>query len=110
MGIFSSKYKSSIIFIGLDNSGKTTIINKLKPDNEKIEDIQATVALNKEIVEYGDFEFNIYDMAGSSRFRNLWEKHYNTISAIVFVVDSSDELRLVSVKYELELLLQHNGI
>jgi GTPase SAR1 family protein len=35
-GWFSSRKKASMIIIGLDNSGKTTIVNKLKPEDAKV--------------------------------------------------------------------------
>ena len=33
---FASNKKASVIIIGLDNSGKTTIVNKLKPEESKV--------------------------------------------------------------------------
>ncbi|EPY33642.1 Arf/Sar family, other [Strigomonas culicis] len=46
-------------------------------------------------------------MGGAKKFRSLWESHYSTVQGIVFVIDSSDVLRLCVVKDELEALLQH---
>ena len=34
---------------------------------------------------------------------------FEPIAGIIFVIDSSDEFRMVSVKYELEQMLQHEG-
>ena len=110
MGLFASKESVSVLCIGLDNSGKTTIINRLKPEEAKVADVTATVGFSKEIVIFGNFEFSIFDMAGAQRFRNLWEKQYANAKGVIFVIDASDEFRLVSVKYELELLLQNELI
>lgn len=49
-------------------------------------------------------------MAGANRYRNLWEHQFKMCQGIVFVIDSSDRMRLVVVKDELELLLQHPDI
>lgn len=49
-------------------------------------------------------------MSGHGRYRDLWEHYYKDCHGIVFVVDSSDRLRLVVVKDELDLLLQHPDI
>ncbi|KAL1401913.1 hypothetical protein pipiens_001909 [Culex pipiens pipiens] len=49
-------------------------------------------------------------MSGATRYRSLWEHHFKSCQGIVFVIDSSDRMRLVVVKDELELLLQHQDI
>ena len=40
-------------------------------------------------------------MSGQGRYRNLWEHYYKDCQGIVFVVDSSDKLRMVVAKDEL---------
>ncbi|ETN64677.1 ADP-ribosylation factor [Anopheles darlingi] len=49
-------------------------------------------------------------MSGATRYRSLWEHHFKSCQGIVFVIDSSDRMRLVVVKDELEILLQHPDI
>ncbi|MCL4141118.1 UNVERIFIED_CONTAM: hypothetical protein GTU68_036034 [Idotea baltica] len=49
-------------------------------------------------------------MSGQSRYRNLWEHYYRDCQGIIFVVDSSDKLRLVMAQDELNMLLQHPEI
>jgi len=39
----------------------------------------------------------------------LWEKHYSSIEAIIFVVDASDELRFGVARNELDLILENSG-
>ena len=46
-------------------------------------------------------------MSGQGRYRNLWEHYYKECQGIIFVVDSSDKLRMVVAKDELDMLLQH---
>lgn len=50
--------------------------------------------------------FTAFDMSGQGRYRNLWEHYYKECQGIVFVVDSSDKLRMVVAKDELDMLLQ----
>lgn len=38
--------------------------------------------------------FTVFDMSGAGRYRNLWEQYYKDAQAIIFVVDSSDRLRV----------------
>lgn len=49
-------------------------------------------------------------MSGQGRYRNLWEKYYSGAEAIIFVIDSSDKIRLAVAKDELHNLLQHEGM
>lgn len=49
-------------------------------------------------------------MSGHGRYRDLWEHYYKDCNGIIYVIDSSDRLRLVVVKDELDLLLQHHDI
>lgn len=54
--------------------------------------------------------FTAFDMSGQGRYRDLWEHYYKDCEGIIFVVDSSDRLRLAVVRDELDLLLQHPDI
>ncbi|KAL0268673.1 UNVERIFIED_CONTAM: hypothetical protein PYX00_010517 [Menopon gallinae] len=54
--------------------------------------------------------FTAFDMSGQGRYRDLWEHYYKDCNGIIFVIDSSDKLRLVVVKEELDMLLQHPDI
>jgi ADP-ribosylation factor-like protein 6 len=46
-------------------------------------------------------------MSGQSKYRSLWEAHYSTTDAIVFVIDSADKIRFSIAKYELEQVIYH---
>lgn len=49
-------------------------------------------------------------MSGAGRYRSLWEHHFKSCQGIVFVIDSGDRMRLVVVKDELEILINHPDI
>ncbi|KPA78040.1 putative ADP-ribosylation factor-like putativesmall GTPase [Leptomonas pyrrhocoris] len=102
-----AKTKLNIIVCGLDNSGKTTIINYMKPEDQRTENIAATVGYNVDKFKKGKIEFTAFDMGGAQKFRGLWESYYSNIDGVVFVVDSTDHLRLCVVKDELQLMLHH---
>lgn len=38
--------------------------------------------------------FTAFDMSGAGRYRNLWEHHFKSCQGIIFVIDSSDRMRL----------------
>ncbi|XP_055316692.1 ADP-ribosylation factor-like protein 6 isoform X2 [Sitodiplosis mosellana] len=54
--------------------------------------------------------FTAFDMSGAGRYRNLWEHHFKSTQGIIFVIDSSDRMRLVVVKDELDILIKHPDI
>ena len=101
--------KSNIIIVGLDNSGKSTLINYLKPQSRKDQEVSATVGFKVETFNKSGLEFTVFDMSGQGKYRQLWEKHYSNVDAIIFVIDSSDELRFGVAKNELELILENSG-
>lgn len=91
-------------------SGKTTIINHLKPPEAKTRDIVPTVGFAVESFATKALKFNAFDMSGQGRYRNLWEHYYKDCHGIIFVIDSSDKMRMVVAKDELDLILQHPDI
>lgn len=107
MGIFSSKTHLTIITCGLDNAGKSTIINELKPQEQRSDAIAATFGYNIEEFEKGNVAFKVFDMGGARKFRELWEHHFKTVQGIIFVIDSNDRARLCLVKEELQQMLQN---
>jgi small GTP-binding protein len=72
--------------LGLDNSGKTTLMYRLK-DNS-FSDTVPTVGLNMESASYKSFTLTVWDVGGKAR--NMWKHYFEENSAVVFVIDSSD--------------------
>lgn len=110
MGSFNSAPSSgkySIVVCGLDNSGKSAMLNMIKPPEERMEVISATVGYKVERFKLNSVRFTAFDMGGSQKFRDLWKTYYELVNGVVFVVDSSDVLRLCVVKDELDMLLKH---
>lgn len=60
-----------------------------------------------ETFQKGKVKFTAFDMGGAKKFRDLWNAYYQNVDGIVFVIDSSDALRLCVVKDELEEMLNH---
>jgi len=65
-----------VLVVGLDNSGKTTVMNHFKPPEEKITEIVPTVGFNVEKFTVKNLSFTAFDMSGQGRYRNLWEHYY----------------------------------
>lgn len=115
---FGRKKEAKILVVGLDNSGKSTLIHHMKVGNNKRardKDVfEATPTVGFHVEEFASHENNIkfvvYDMSGQGKYRSLWEHYYTDVQAIIYVFDSTDRLRLCVVKDELETLLEHREI
>jgi len=112
------KDEANILVVGLDDSGKSCIINHLKTNSQKKKrnnqqdtfESTPTVGFQKEEFATQNIKFQVFDMSGQTRYRNMWETYYRDAQAILFVVDSSDRLRFCAAKEELEELLSHKDI
>mmetsp|Transcript_80461 Transcript_80461/g.211251 ORF Transcript_80461/g.211251 Transcript_80461/m.211251 type:complete len:185 (-) Transcript_80461:26-580(-) len=108
-GSFGSKKKVRIVVVGLDNSGKTTVLNALKPKKASLETVPTVGFATEEFQKHG-INFCAFDMSGQSRYRNLWEHYYGDVEGIIVVIDATDKLRFVVVKDELLTILQDQRV
>ncbi|CAF0746523.1 unnamed protein product [Rotaria sordida] len=104
------KRQVSVLVVGLDNSGKTSLLNYLLPAENKSNDIVPTVGFNVEHFSCKGLSFTAFDMSGQSRYRTLWGNYYHTANGIIFVVDSSDKTRILVAREEFQQLLSHHDI
>eukprot|EP00939_MAST-03C_sp_MAST-3C-sp1_P002417 g2417.t1 len=103
--------KASVIVVGLDNSGKTTLLNFLKPETRgAVNEVTPTIGFTLERFRRGKLDFTCFDMSGQSKYRSLWETYYKNCDAIIWVVDSADPLRMCVVKDEFRMMLSHKDI
>lgn len=107
MGIFSSKTKVKVCVVGLDNSGKSTVLNQLKPKKVALNEVTPTVGFSTESFNHGNCAFTAFDMSGQSRYRELWQHYYAEATGIIFVVDSTDGIRMCVAADELRVMLDH---
>ena len=99
--------RANILVIGLDNAGKTTILNNLCPSSSPI---VPTIGFQVKSFTKNHISFTAIDMSGQGKYRDLWSHYYNDSDALIFVIDSSDRLRCAVAREELELLLNHPTI
>jgi len=92
-----------ILFLGLDNAGKTTILKKL--NGEDIMSISPTLGFNIKTFVHRNYTLNIWDVGGQRTLRPYWRNYFEQTDAIVWVVDSSDRMRMKDCKEELHSLL-----
>jgi Arf/Sar family protein len=97
------KKNATILMVGLDAAGKTTILMKLKLNETK--ETVPTIGFNVETVEYKNVKFHVWDVGGQEKLRQLWRHYYEGANAIIFVIDSNDRDRVGVAKKELDKLL-----
>ncbi|MCJ1352885.1 MAG: hypothetical protein MMC33_002869 [Icmadophila ericetorum] len=89
------RYEYSILLLGLDNAGKTTLLSSIKslylPDHPlPATKTVPTVGQNVSTITLPDMYLKIWDVGGQHSLRRLWQSYYSSCHAIVFVIDSSD--------------------
>ncbi|KAK4902291.1 ADP-ribosylation factor protein 3 [Elasticomyces elasticus] len=90
----TSKEEYSILLLGLDNAGKTTLLEQIKaiysPDHHPKLQTVPTVGQNVSLITLPDCYLRIWDVGGQHSLRGLWQSYYSSAHAIVFILDSTD--------------------
>ena len=94
-----------LTLVGLQNSGKTTLVNVLANGHFN-EDMIPTVGFTMRKVTKGGVVMKLWDLGGQPRFRGMWERYCRGVDAIVFVLDAADSSKLPAAKTELMGLLE----
>mmetsp|Transcript_57515 Transcript_57515/g.65615 ORF Transcript_57515/g.65615 Transcript_57515/m.65615 type:complete len:138 (+) Transcript_57515:359-772(+) len=91
----------NLLFLGLDNSGKTTCQELMQPFDPR--SFQATHYYRGPLTfRVGRIKFNYFDLGGHKPVRRLWKDYLEGTESVIFVVDASDLDRLEEAKEELE--------
>jgi len=99
------KEEMELTLVGLQNSGKTTLVDVLASGTFS-EDMIPTVGFNMRKVTKGNVTIKLWDIGGQPRFRSMWERYCRGVNAIVFVVDAADHDKLSGAQSELWALLE----
>eukprot|EP01006_Ploeotia_vitrea_P016458 TRINITY_DN47136_c0_g1_i3.p1 TRINITY_DN47136_c0_g1~~TRINITY_DN47136_c0_g1_i3.p1 ORF type:complete len:191 (+),score=22.44 TRINITY_DN47136_c0_g1_i3:70-642(+) len=103
-GVWGQKEDVRILQLGFDAAGKTTMLYKLKLG--EVTTMVPTIGALVEQVQYKNLHFQAWDLGGRDRIRPLQRHYWKATNAIIWVIDSSDVLRMPEVKDELHKILQ----
>jgi Arf/Sar family protein len=106
--MFGGSKKLEMCLVGLENSGKTTLLNVLSVGHP-IETFP-TVGLNVKMVKKQGVQLKVWDLGGQERFRSEWGRYTQGCDCIIFCVDAHDFGRVEKAKEELHNLLQDSSL
>ena len=100
--------EGTILLLGLDNAGKTTLLHRLRTGN--ILNFPPTERPHLESFECEGVKFIGWDLGGHEAVRHLWNDYMPESSAVVFLIDASDTGRFDEVRDELDALINDGAV
>ena len=85
MGFFQKS--ANIVFLGLDNAGKTTMLYMLQSD--RFTQTDSTLHPHQAEVTIGNTRFNTYDLGGHGQARKTWVNYCGTLDGVIFMIDAA---------------------
>jgi GTP-binding protein SAR1 len=101
LGLWSKK--ANLVFLGLDDAGKTTLLYMLKTG--VFSQFKQTDHPNSDEFKFNNVQLHTFDLGGHETARKIWSDYYPNVHGIFFLVDSANPKRFPEAKKELTEIL-----
>ncbi|AQZ12922.1 CIN4 (YMR138W) [Zygosaccharomyces parabailii] len=94
------------LILGLDNAGKSTIVNQILPMDQRQQHVSPTIGFAIHNVEMGPFNVSLWDVGGQTTLRPFWDNYYDRTDVLVWCIDVSSPGRLAESLQEAKPFLK----
>jgi small GTP-binding protein len=97
-----------ILLLGLDGSGKTSMINMLQGKFDT--KVKPTIGFRPISMMLGEeYKVKFYDLGGGKKIREIWHQYYHDVHGVIYFVDSSSSEESIKESKELfQQTMSHN--
>mmetsp|Transcript_23269 Transcript_23269/g.72883 ORF Transcript_23269/g.72883 Transcript_23269/m.72883 type:complete len:181 (-) Transcript_23269:888-1430(-) len=107
LNVFYTK-KLEVVLVGLENSGKTTLLHVLSA-GKPIETCP-TIGLNVKLLRKGGVQLKCWDIGGQAQYRSEWGRYTRGCDVIIYVVDAHAYDMIPMARQELHRLLEDRDL
>merc|ERR1712107_754528 len=100
--------KTNVVMLGLDNAGKTSILRA--GTDEVISHALPSQGHSVRNMVHNGYRLSVWDVGGQKTLRPHWTEYSECSDALVYVVDSSDAIRLEESRAGLQALLHEDKL
>ncbi|KAH8382148.1 hypothetical protein KR009_002074 [Drosophila setifemur] len=100
---------SCLLVMGLDNAGKSALIDRLAPLLNG-NSIKATTEASEWSFKVKTSKLQLWDLKGEVKNRQTWPNYYGKAKVLIFVIDSKDAVRLSEARCVLCDVLLHEEL
>ena len=102
------KKDAKIVFLGLDNAGKSTLLSVLKTG--RVTQLDPTKHAQSETLQIGKVNMLAFDLGGHDAMRKMWREFFPKIDAIVYLIDAADPSRFEESKKEFDNIVNSDEL
>ncbi|EGR33838.1 taf9 RNA polymerase tata box binding protein -associated isoform cra_b, putative [Ichthyophthirius multifiliis] len=97
-----------ILCLGLDNSGKSSLINRLKTGYCPFQEPTRNIKVSS--VEFNGQNHTIYEIGGSKENREIWQEYIQNTRGLIYVIDGKDNERFSEQRQYLQQILENSKL